>query len=116
MRGTLGASAARARAQQLRIGALGVFDFPPGWYVYIGSAFGPGGITARVTRHARAAKRLHWHIDYLLEHADIEAITVLRTRERFTTRLCAWCNDKLPTRLCAGASSRQCVDRAWSCS
>jgi Uri superfamily endonuclease len=58
-------------AQQLRVGKLGRFDFPAGWYVYTGSACGPGGIAARVARHARAAKRLHWHIDYLLPPAEL---------------------------------------------
>ena len=37
----------------------------PGWYIYIGSAFGPGGVRARVHRHRRRAKRTHWHIDHL---------------------------------------------------
>ncbi len=37
----------------------------PGWYVYAGSARGPGGIRARLARHFRADKRMHWHIDQL---------------------------------------------------
>lgn len=37
----------------------------PGRYAYCGSAHGPGGITARVARHVRAPKRLHWHVDHL---------------------------------------------------
>ena len=37
----------------------------PGTYVYAGSAFGPGGIRARVLRHLRAGKRPHWHVDRL---------------------------------------------------
>jgi len=37
----------------------------PGVYVYAGSACGPGGIRARVTRHLRRDKRPHWHIDHL---------------------------------------------------
>lgn len=38
-----------------------------GYYLYVGSAFGPGGVRARVTRHFRRQKRNHWHIDYLRE-------------------------------------------------
>ena len=30
--------------EQLTIGKLGTFDFPAGWYAYVGSAFGPGGV------------------------------------------------------------------------
>lgn len=37
----------------------------PGRYAYCGSAYGPGGIAARVARHVRAPKRLHWHVDHL---------------------------------------------------
>ena len=36
-----------------------------GHYIYCGSARGPGGIRARVARHLRADKSLHWHIDRL---------------------------------------------------
>lgn len=40
-----------------------------GDYVYAGSAFGPGGIRARVTHHLRADKTPHWHIDHLSARA-----------------------------------------------
>lgn len=36
-----------------------------GWYVYAGSANGPGGIKSRVSRHLRRDKVLRWHIDQL---------------------------------------------------
>ena len=41
----------------------------PGMYIYAGSAFGPGGIRARVSRHLRADKKPHWHIDHLSARA-----------------------------------------------
>ena len=34
-----------------------------GWYIYAGSARGPGGIRARLARHMRQDKAVHWHID-----------------------------------------------------
>ena len=37
----------------------------PGLYVYAGSARGPGGIGARLRRHARPSKVWHWHVDAL---------------------------------------------------
>ena len=37
----------------------------PGLYVYAGSAYGSGGLKARVARHLASTKRLHWHIDHL---------------------------------------------------
>ena len=36
-----------------------------GLYIYCGSANGPGGIGARLRRHARPSKVRHWHIDAL---------------------------------------------------
>jgi Uri superfamily endonuclease len=52
--------------QTVLVGALGKLTFPPGWYLYLGSARGPGGLAARLARHRRRTdKRYHWHIDYL---------------------------------------------------
>jgi Uri superfamily endonuclease len=36
-----------------------------GCYVYVGSAYGPGGSAVRIQHHQRVAARPHWHIDYL---------------------------------------------------
>jgi Uri superfamily endonuclease len=38
---------------------------PRGWYLYVGSAFGPGGVAARCNHHRRVSERPRWHIDYL---------------------------------------------------
>lgn len=56
----------RTRAT-LQIGRRGALALEPGCYAYVGSALGPGGLAARVGRHARQDKRRHWHIDYLRE-------------------------------------------------
>jgi Uri superfamily endonuclease len=52
----------------IQIGRLGGFQFPVGWYAYVGSGCGPGGLAGRISRHLRSAKPLHWHIDYLRPH------------------------------------------------
>jgi Uri superfamily endonuclease len=44
----------------------------PGWYLYAGSARGPGGIRARLARHFRAEKHTHWHIDQLTGLSDVQ--------------------------------------------
>jgi len=36
-----------------------------GWLVYAGSARGPGGLQARISRHLRADKPRRWHVDWL---------------------------------------------------
>ncbi|MFB6283722.1 MAG: DUF123 domain-containing protein [Halobacteria archaeon] len=52
----------------IEIGALGKLGFDPGFYLYVGSAFGPGGLE-RIERHrdvsmGRNDTRM-WHLDYL---------------------------------------------------
>ena len=47
------------------VGALGQVTMPPGTYLYLRSAYGPGGLPARLRRHLRADKRPHWHVDHL---------------------------------------------------
>ena len=49
----------------LSIGKLGRMMTGPGYYLYVGSAFGPGGVRARINHHRKIAIRPHWHIDYL---------------------------------------------------
>lgn len=49
----------------IRVGRWGQLAVVPGWYLYVGSAFGPGGLRARVGRHCRGAARAHWHVDHL---------------------------------------------------
>ena len=49
----------------IQIGKFGSMDLRTGFYIYIGSAYGPGGIRARVGRHLREHKTKRWHIDYL---------------------------------------------------
>ena len=54
-----------SKAKTIRVGRLGKLSVHPGFYVYVGSAFGPGGVEARVGRHRGRARNRHWHIDYL---------------------------------------------------
>ena len=67
-----------ATQQSLQIGELGTFHFESGWYVYVGSAKGPGGIKSRTDRHLTLhrenAKPLIWNIDDLREAVVIEEI------------------------------------------
>lgn len=59
----------------VRVGSFGILNLPQGYYVYVGSAGGPGGVEARVRRHRRLAElkrgRLRWHVDYLLVQREV---------------------------------------------
>ena len=72
---------------RLRIGALGKFEFPAGYYLYIGSAL--NGLERRLERHLRREKRLHWHIDYLREHAEVIEIWYSVSAQRLECRWAA---------------------------
>ncbi len=79
------------RAQTIRVGALGAFKFPRGYYLYIGSAL--NGLSARVARHLRRHdKKRFWHIDYLLEHARVVDVW---TREGTARLECKWARTAL---------------------
>ena len=100
------------RPQEIKVGRLGTFLFPAGWYLYAGSALGPGGLRARLSRHLRrldgsapvppgevgfgwessgserpGAKRAHWHVDYVREAADWSGAWVSSSDQR---RECDW--------------------------
>ena len=55
----------------IKVGKLGILRLQAGYYIYVGSAFGPGGLEARMAHHKRTSHRSHWHIDYLRAAAEI---------------------------------------------
>ena len=65
-----------SRRRKIVIGKMGTFVFSPGWYVYLGSAHGSGGLAARTARHRRlnSQKRKHWNVDYLGPFAPLSEI------------------------------------------
>ncbi|MBN2016840.1 MAG: DNA/RNA nuclease SfsA [Candidatus Cloacimonetes bacterium] len=46
-----------------QIGLLGEVFFKKGYYVYVGSAMNI--LDARISRHYRSRKKVHWHLDYV---------------------------------------------------
>ena len=68
------------REKIITIGRLGTIQFPGGCYAYVGSAM--NGLKARLDRHLRGDKKLHWHIDYLLQEATISNIVICETGDR----------------------------------
>lgn len=66
--------------QTIAVGHLKTIHFPAGYYAYVGSAL--GGFKSRLSRHWRRKKKLHWHIDYLLAKARVNAIITCATEDR----------------------------------
>jgi len=62
------------KGKLVQIGKLGRLQLRRGFYVYVGSALGPGGVRARIAHHRAVSPRPHWHIDYLRPHTRLDRI------------------------------------------
>jgi len=71
----------------LYAGRLGEVGLGAGAVVYVGSAHGPGGLRARVSRHLREDKKSHWHIDALTALASVTAVWYTLASNRLE---CQW--------------------------
>ncbi len=69
-------------ALEFECGALGTVRLDTGWAGYAGSAFGYGGLAARLRRHLGSGTRLHWHIDYLRIHVTMTEFWFSQEPER----------------------------------
>lgn len=85
---------------QLTIGRAGLFVFPAGYYAYVGSAFGPGGLRARLKHHLAPPAKPHWHIDYLRPAAPLcelwHSASTVRREHQWAALLCAMPAAALP--------------------
>lgn len=64
----------------LVIGARGMRYFPAGYYCYVGSAH--AHLAKRLAHHQSREKKMHWHIDYLLQRARIINTETILTDRR----------------------------------
>ncbi len=94
--------------ERLTIGALGEIDFAPGYYTYVGSAM--RGLNARIARHCRKRKQMHWHLDYLRAAAEVVEILPIRSSERrectLASDLAKFMASSIP---CFGCSDCECI-------
>ena len=65
---------------RLPVGRAGHAFFRQGFYLYVGSAM--ANLSARMARHVRTRKRLHWHIDWLRSAAEVHALLAIRSSTR----------------------------------
>jgi len=71
--------------KRIDIGRLAEFDVAPGFYAYVGSAFGGGGLCARIGHHLESTASPYWHIDYLLQVAQPVEVWPLPAKNSSTT-------------------------------
>ena len=60
--------------RRISVGALGKLALEPGFYAYVGSALGSGGLRGRLAHHRARSRFPHWHIDYLRRHTALREI------------------------------------------
>jgi Uri superfamily endonuclease len=72
--GTYALILSSSNKRQIAVGKLGTLQLKPGFYIYIGSAFGPGGLKARIAHHCKRPARPRWHLDYLGSFLDLVEI------------------------------------------
>lgn len=72
--GTYALILSSAADRTLPVGRLGALRLRPGFYLYIGSALGPGALRARIAYHSRPVAHPHWHVDYLRKAARLEEV------------------------------------------
>ena len=66
-----------SQESRIKVGRLGEFHFPAGWYIYTGSA--RRNVSARIKRHSSKVKKLRWHIDYLLASPYSEIVEIKKS-------------------------------------
>ena len=77
-----------------------------GHYAYIGSAM--GGLKPRLRRHLNSRKRLHWHIDYLLQKASINDIIICQSDDRVECTIARTLNSRFDSIPGFGSSDCRC--------
>jgi len=62
--------------QKISVGKHSAKNFSKGIYLYVGRA--KGGLQRRIERHLSKKKKNFWHIDYLLQKAEVQEVWIRR--------------------------------------
>jgi Uri superfamily endonuclease len=73
-------------ASEIEVGNLGRSTYPAGFYIYVGSALGSGGLAGRLNHHRKPTTspgwQARWHIDYLRHYAKLAQIWYVQQANR----------------------------------
>lgn len=93
------------------VGKFAQVTLQPGIYAYVGSAFGSGGLKARLRHHLKINQRCHWHLDYLRPHMQFIQLWLTQDQQRrehqWAGIMQAWRGISIPIEG-LGASDCQC--------
>jgi Uri superfamily endonuclease len=97
----------------IQIGRRNKEHFEKGFYAYVGSAL--SGLEKRLARHLGNRKRLHWHIDYLLDVAKIREVVYAETNQKKECLIAHALSGKLASKLNFGCSDCDCPSHLFFC-
>ena len=87
--------------------------FEEGYYAYVGSAL--GNLEKRVARHLSAQKKLHWHIDYLLNWSTVREVIYSETSQKKECLIAQALSEKLASKSGFGCSDCHCSSHLFFC-
>lgn len=97
--------------KKIQVGKLAAGEFAAGHYVYVGSAFGSGGLAGRLKHHLEFRSRPHWHIDYLRQVSTLRkiwcSVEPIRCEHEWASRVREMSDAKIPL-LKFGATDCKC--------
>lgn len=73
--------------EEIRISNFGKMIVEKGFYIYVGSAFGMGGLQSRIRRQLQPPHKKHWHIDYLRSATELRETWFSEDEQRHE---CEW--------------------------
>jgi Uri superfamily endonuclease len=98
----------------IEVGRLGTFPFQEGTYLYVGSAL--NSLEKRTARHVSKIKKLRWHIDYLLQFAEVRNVLMINTEKRIECALNRVVSETAPVGAEVkgfGSSDCHCLTHLW---
>jgi Uri superfamily endonuclease len=101
------------KATDIQIGRRRKDHFEAGFYGYVGSAL--SGLEKRLARHLGNRKRLHWHIDYLLNVAMVRAVIYAETSQKKECMVAQALSRKLASQPNFGCSDCNCSSHLFFC-
>jgi Uri superfamily endonuclease len=107
MKGTYTLLIKLSQPRDITFGRIHNYRFKAGYYAYVGSAL--NGLEQRIGRHLRKEKRLHWHIDFLLQYAEICGVIYAESGGRQECRIAAALRESLVAVPGFGSSDCRCL-------
>jgi Uri superfamily endonuclease len=97
--------------QEIAIDGRQRWCLQPGRYAYVGSAM--NGLWPRLKRHLDSHKRLHWHIDYLLQKATISNIIICPSDDQIECTIARSLSNRLELIPGFGSSDCKCCSHLF---